>query len=110
MALRLELATGMRRSEVLGLTWKCVDFERSTVTVRQVVIEEGEVKKQGKERALEVRGTKTYVGTRQISIDSGTKGRLVIWKVQQAKLLSLINPGGMPLKQHEDTPVCIGDK
>ena len=44
MALHLELATGMRRSEVLGLTWKCVDFERSTVTGRQAVIEKGEFK------------------------------------------------------------------
>ena len=35
MAIRIALATGMRRSEVLDLTWKCVDFERSTVTVRK---------------------------------------------------------------------------
>jgi integrase len=40
-AVRLCATYGFRRSEVLGLTWDCVDFERKTVTVRHTIIREG---------------------------------------------------------------------
>ena len=30
---------GFRRSEVLGLKWNCIDFERNTITVRHTVVE-----------------------------------------------------------------------
>lgn len=29
------LFTGMRRGEVLGLTWDCIDFEKHTITIKQ---------------------------------------------------------------------------
>lgn len=32
---RFSLFSGMREAEILGLTWDCVDFEHSTVTVKQ---------------------------------------------------------------------------
>lgn len=54
--------TGMRREEILGLTWPKVDFDRSTVTVAQTVICTG-----GKARI--VPSTKTKSSMRTIAVD-----------------------------------------
>jgi integrase len=35
----LLLVTGLRRSELLGLAWDCVDLDAGTITIRRVVIE-----------------------------------------------------------------------
>ena len=35
----LLLVTGVRRSELLGLAWDCVDLDAGTVTVKRVVLE-----------------------------------------------------------------------
>lgn len=109
IALRLELATGMRRSEVCGLTWAAVDLERRIVTVRQNVIEEKGTARRGK-RTLRVKSTKTSAGVRQISIDKATASHLVYWKMLQKDMLGRITKDGEQLTQTEDTPVCISDK
>lgn len=37
-AVFLALFTGLRRSEVLGLKWDCVDFDRNTISIRNTVV------------------------------------------------------------------------
>lgn len=34
----LELSTGMRRGEILGLKWKDIDFNKSTITIKREVV------------------------------------------------------------------------
>ncbi|MBQ2735509.1 MAG: site-specific integrase [Clostridia bacterium] len=36
--IKFALFTGMRRGEIMGLTWEAVDFEKSTITVKQQLI------------------------------------------------------------------------
>ena len=31
----VDLFTGMRRSEIIGLTWNCIDFNKGTITIRR---------------------------------------------------------------------------
>ncbi len=57
----LALWLSLRSSEVTGLTWDCVDFERSTVTVRQAKVRDRE------NRWVEKDSTKTIGSTRTIS-------------------------------------------
>ena len=109
MAVRIELATGLRRSEVLGLTWSAVDFERGQITVHQKLVVE---KRRGSKKAgeLKIGSPKTKMGTRSLFVDDDTMEHLKQWKVVQAKALALVMPEGKPLKQTEDTPVCVGDR
>lgn len=58
-AVRLCATYGFRRSEVLGLKWDAIDFERGTITVRHTIIREGSkavekdtVKKQASYRTM----------------------------------------------------------
>ena len=34
---QVDLFTGMRRGEILGLTWECVDFQNGTISVKQQI-------------------------------------------------------------------------
>lgn len=109
MAIRIELATGLRRSEVLGLTWSAVDFERGQIFVHQKLVEE---KRRGSDKPMELKvGTpKTKMGTRAVSVDDETMEHLKRWKDVQAKAMHLVMPEGKALTQTQDTPVCIGDR
>ena len=58
------LFTGMREGEVLGLTWECIDFENSTITIkRQLMRERGKgtytlaTPKNGKSRCITAAAT-----------------------------------------------------
>jgi integrase len=31
----LAITTGMRQSEILGMTWDCIDFDRQTITLKE---------------------------------------------------------------------------
>lgn len=44
----LAITTGMRRGEILGLTWDCVDFEKQTILLRET--------KNGKQRTVSIVG------------------------------------------------------
>lgn len=57
----LALWLSLRSSEVTGLTWDCVDFERSTITVRQARVRDKD------NRWVEKASTKTVGSTRTIS-------------------------------------------
>ncbi len=109
MAVRIELACGLRRSEVLGLTWSAVDFERGQITVHQKLVLE---KRRGSDEVgeLKVGSPKTKMGTRSLFVDEDTMVHLKRWKNAQAKALALIMPEGEPILQTEDTPVCVGDR
>lgn len=107
IALCLELATGMRRPEVCGLTWANVDIPGRTITVRQSAIEE---KASKGSYAIKVKETKTHAGTNRLTFDEATASHLVYWKIIQKDMLSRITREGESLEQTEDTPVLISDK
>ena len=108
IAIRIELATGLRRSEVLGLTWSAVDFEEGQITVRQKLIT-AEHKGTPEAEALVIGKPKTKKGTRTLYVGEDTLAHLRTWKAFQAKALHLVMPDGKPLSQTEETPVCVGD-
>ncbi|MGN1360992.1 MAG: tyrosine-type recombinase/integrase [Eggerthellaceae bacterium] len=73
----LGLATGMRKGEVLGLTWRHVDLEGGELYVAQAL---------GKDMA--VRDPKTERSKRWITLNEGALERLRAWKVEQARQLA----------------------
>ncbi|MDM8289308.1 site-specific integrase [Slackia piriformis] len=90
IGVRIALATGMRRGEVFGLTWECVDLASCSVHVVQSLTAFGDTKK-----------PKTKAGVRTIAIDGETVSRLARWKERQEKAL-----GRLQIKQDGSTPVC----
>jgi integrase len=75
LVVRLALATGMRRGEILGLTWRAIDFEGATLRVRQQMTKTG------------IRKVKTKKSQRQIALDDFSIQELKQWKIIQAKHL-----------------------
>lgn len=79
LAMRLVLATGMRRGEVCGLPWRCVDFEAGTVRVEQSLTAEGKIKP-----------PKTKAGCRTVAVDAETTAALLEWRGAQAEALASV--------------------
>lgn len=93
MGVRLGLNTGMRLGEVLGLTWGCVDFEKSRIHVVQQY-------SHGK-----IGAPKTKSSIRYIQIDASTLEHLRKWKkAQRAYLVNVWS------KQKDETPVVTDEK
>lgn len=96
MAVRIAIATGMRRGEVLGLMWKDITFgDVCELKVRRAYTP-----------ALKLKEPKTKSGFRTIAIDRITAEHLKAWKILQAECLETL---GEPLMQTEDTPVCCSN-
>ena len=60
-AVTLAVCYGLRRSEVLGLRWKDIDFERGTLTVSNTIVQNGELR-------IEAEQTKTRMSNRSIGL------------------------------------------
>lgn len=87
-AVRIALATGMRRGEVLGLAWKHIDLPSCSISIEQQQTPNG------------LSTTKTQNGVRRISIDRDTASHLAAWKGHQAEYLKRLR-----VAQTEETPV-----
>lgn len=94
LAVRIGLATGMRRGEVFGLCWGGVDLNQPCIYVRQTLTTYGELKP-----------PKSKAGVRTVSIDGTTATHLRQWKERQA--VELLKIG---IRQGDDTPVCCSEK
>ena len=96
MAVRIAIATGMRRGEVLGLMWKDITFgDVSELKVRRAYTP-----------ALKLKESKTKSGFRTIAIDRVTAEHLKAWKILQEECLEML---GEPFMQTEETPVCCSN-
>lgn len=93
LGVRIALATGMRRGEIIGLTWEHVDLKRGRIRVAQTVTVYDEVKE-----------PKSEAGKRLITIDASTVEHLKLWKKRQRGELAKIC-----LLQTSKTPVCCSD-
>lgn len=94
LAIRIGLATGMRRGEVFGLCWGSIDLENRRLNVAQSLTSLGEVKP-----------PKSKAGVRTIAIDATTCAHLRAWKQRQG--VELLKVG---LKLGDSTPVCCSEK
>lgn len=82
MMLWLAAATGMRRGEVLGLEWNCVDLKNRTINIKHSL----------------KRSSHSYIGSpknrssvRTIAIDETTVNYLKRWKKQQHGIMKYFN-------------------
>lgn len=98
LAVRLLLASGMRRGEALGLTWENVDFANGQVHIKQTLT-----------ASVEIRVPKTGAGVRSLYIDSQTMTQLRAWKAFQREALHLISREGVAVTQTDATPVFCND-
>ena len=71
-AVYLSLYLGLRRSEVVGLRWKDVDFEKNVVHVRNTVVRVKTIS--------ELEKTKSRASKRDLYLPNGLKTYLLAWK------------------------------
>lgn len=93
LAVRIGLATGMRRGEVFGLLWDCVDFGKGSISVKRSLTSCGDLK-----------APKSRAGVRSVAVDASTMEHLCRWKVEQAAQLLKLG-----IKQCGETPVCCSE-
>jgi|GEM_PF-3321815 len=89
IAMRMYLASGARRGEILALSWKHFDLTSGRILIEDSLNEYGELG-----------GLKTSSSRREIKIEDSCIKRLRLWRVEQAGELR-----GLGVKQTEDTPI-----
>jgi len=89
---RLLAFSGIRRGELLALTWNDVSFKDNTLTIDKTLAE-------GKERRLIIQPPKSDAGNRTIGLDDKTISTLQQWKHEQAELLIGFGYNAMKPKQ-----------
>lgn len=89
VAIWLALATGVRRGEALGLTWRYVDFDNMRVFIKYQYIKDKTLRETKNRRS------------RWIAIDDGTARYLRTWKAVQARRMQV-----QGIAQTPDAPVC----
>ncbi len=93
-AIRLAIASGMRRGEILALSWEDIDFSSCTVTVNHTLCTV----------TNELKIPKTETSIRTISLDKQMIDKLINWKRMQA--LYLLSLG---IVQNGKTPVVSNE-
>lgn len=68
--------TGLRRGELMALTWEDIDFDKKNISISKTCA-------RGKDYKLVIQAPKTKSSLRTISIDDKTLDVLKHWKVQQ---------------------------
>ncbi len=71
---------GLRRSEVLGLRWKSIDFEHNLITINHTLTE---VKLKGEKKLLGTDRTKNKASCRTLPLSEAVKERSLLLKAQQ---------------------------
>lgn len=71
---------GLRRSEVLGLRWDSIDFERDTITIKHILTE---TKVDGKNTIIAADRAKTLSSLRSLPLVSNFRDKLLALKEQQ---------------------------
>ncbi|GHT80328.1 site-specific integrase [Actinomycetota bacterium] len=89
VAVWLALVTGMRRGEILGLTWRYVDLDGKRIFIARQYAQD-----------LTLRQPKSSKANRWISIDDSTVAYLASWQKRQNTRLN-----DLQLVQKADTPV-----
>ena len=78
MVVRLALATGMRRGELFGLAWDCVDLDKKVIAVKRNL------------QARRLETPKTRNSVRNITIDADTVVCLRAWKDAQQQYATTV--------------------
>lgn len=79
---RLMLAAGLRRGEILGLTWSDIDFEERTVAVRRQVLLRPRANRSAPR--IYIRETTKTRRARLVRFDEATAAALRRWKAEQS--------------------------
>lgn len=100
---KLDLATGLRRGELLGLRWKDIDFKEGSLRVNQALYRaKVNFDKDSKEKKTEVifQKPKTKKGERSIPLFSSIVSDLKAHKVTETAKLKELEWDDLKIKQH----------
>lgn len=90
--------TGCRRSELLGLTWRCVDFDNNTIRIENTLLLDEHYK------VVLAHRTKTAAGKRTICLPAKAIKRLKFWYIMRKASLDdfvFINSKGAPVNPQQ---------
>lgn len=100
IGVRLGVAIGARRGEILGLQWRYVDLDNALIEIKFSLSQVDGAKRAGK-KAKQLKEPKTKNSKRIVAIDADTLDHLKKWKISQAKQLAELG-----VQQKASTPVC----